>query len=68
MQRASLWLEGTWSLEELKEVLVEFTELWEDWGETRLEMSSGPKKAGPSRIVCFISSVLGRLGASAVAR
>lgn len=31
------------ALEELKEVLVELTELWEDWDETRLEMSSGVK-------------------------
>lgn len=29
------------ALEEPKEVLVELTKLWEDWGVMRLEMSSG---------------------------
>lgn len=51
------------ALEELKEVLVEFTELWETGVKQDWICHQGPSKAESSRNVSFIPSVLGRPGA-----
>lgn len=44
-------------MKKLKEVLMGLRELWEDWDETRSEMSSGVRYAGPYRNLSFILSV-----------
>ena len=43
MQKDSLWLEGIGTLQELKEILIGLKEVSEDWGKTRLGISSGVK-------------------------